>query len=161
MSLCPCGSCSAQDVCCGPALSGQKPALTAEALMRSRYTAYATGNLDYVERSCTPEALKDFDRDEAQQFVDGATWQGLEVLKCEAGGPEDETGKVEYIFRYHFGGQDYVCHELSSFVRQNGQWVYHACEVNPKSAPARVAQIGRNDPCSCGSGKKYKKCCGV
>ncbi len=28
-------------------------------------------------------------------------------------------------------------------------------------APRRVVRIGRNDPCPCGSGKKYKKCCGA
>jgi SEC-C motif-containing protein len=128
--------------------------------MRSRYTAYATGNLDYVEQTCTAFALKDFDRAEAQQFIDGATWLGLEVLKTEAGGADDAEGKVEYIFRYRFGEQDYVCHELSSFVRQDGRWSYHDCIVNPKGEPARVEKVGRNDPCPCGSGKKHKKCCG-
>lgn len=126
--------------------------------MRSRYSAYVTGKLDYIENTCTPEALKDFDRAEAQQFIDGATWQGLEVLSKVDGGPDDQTGQVEYVFRYTFGGQASACHELSTFVRRDGAWVYHDC-ITPKPEPARVEQIGRNDPCPCGSGKKYKKCC--
>jgi uncharacterized protein YecA (UPF0149 family) len=29
-----------------------------------------------------------------------------------------------------------------------------------RSSAARTAKVGRNEPCPCGSGKKYKKCCG-
>ncbi|MEK9660196.1 MAG: YchJ family metal-binding protein [Alphaproteobacteria bacterium] len=51
-------------------------------------------------------------------------------------------------------------HERSHFRRENGQWLYVDGEFNPKGQPLRVVKVGRNDPCPCGSGQKYKKCCG-
>ena len=50
-------------------------------------------------------------------------------------------------------------HELASFRREEGRWVYVDGDMNPKGPPRQVAKVGRNEPCPCGSGKKYKKCC--
>jgi SEC-C motif-containing protein len=159
MSLCPCGSSVDFDVCCAPLLEGA-PAKTAEGLMRSRYTAYVRGKIEHLERTTAQKERKEFNRLEAERVAAQTEWLGLEVRRSKDGGESDETGQVEFVFTYKQDGETYVQCELASFVREEGRWVYVDSIVNPKSPPERVVQIGRNDPCSCGSGKKYKKCCG-
>lgn len=161
MSLCPCCSGREAASCCAPLLAGKEVATTAEALMRSRYTAFVQGNLDYIEQTSAPEALEEFDRDEFARVLSGTTWLGLDVLRTEAGGERDETGQVEFAFHCKYGGEQYTQHELSTFRRENGQWFYVSSDNGPKEEPARVNKVGRNDPCACGSGKKHKKCCGA
>ncbi len=160
ISMCVCGSGLPFDQCCCPILEGH-PALTAEALMRSRYTAYVLGKIDYIESSCTSQERAKFDRPEAQQIVKETKWLGLEVRHVEGGGKDDQTGKIELVFRFNHKGEAYAQRELALFSREKGQWLYAGGEINPKEPPQRVTKIGRNDPCSCGSGKKYKKCCGA
>ena len=160
MSECVCGSGREFDDCCAPILAGQ-PAPTAEALMRSRYAAYVVGNLDHLERTVTPEALQSFDRSDAEQVAAETTWLGLEIRRVVDGGVDDETGLVEFVFRYRLKGKTMAQHELSEFRRDGETWRYHRSEMNPKGPPARVVKVGRNDLCACGSGKKYKKCCGA
>ncbi len=115
---CPCGSGRAYRACCGPLHDGE-PAATAEALMRARYAAYATGRTDYVFRSWHPRTRP------AEVEPDPAVgWRRLEVLRVERGGSEDDAGTVE--FRAHFarGGEEHVLHETSRFERRAGRWVY-------------------------------------
>jgi len=129
--------------------------------MRSRYAAYVVGNLDHLQRSVTPEAREGFNRLDAQQVVAETTWLGLEIVRVIEGGLEDSAGQVEFVCRYSQQGRKAAQHELASFCRENGVWLYLGSELNPKSPPLRVDKVGRNDPCSCGSGKKSKKCCGA
>lgn len=129
--------------------------------MRSRYAAYIVGNLDHIERTDAPEARAEFDRLDSERFVAEATWLDLKILRVVDGGPEDSTGQVEFTFRYEHRGQVHMQHELAYFCRQDGRWLYQRSAMNPKGEPARVAKPGRNDPCPCGSGRKYKKCCGA
>ncbi|CAA7621991.1 YchJ family protein [Magnetospirillum sp. UT-4] len=159
MTSCPCGSGHALDQCCGPIIAGA-PAPTAEALMRSRYTAFTFANLDYLERSLAPEAREDYDRGETETWVKEARWQGLEIRRA-TGGEGDEQGTVEFVARYTLKGKPYAHHELSSFRRLDGHWVYVDGTINPRPEQRVVEKVGRNDPCPCGSGKKYKKCCGA
>ncbi|TCT20242.1 YchJ family protein [Thiobaca trueperi] len=160
MSVCVCGSGLEFAACCEPILAGQ-PAPTAEALMRSRYAAYAVGNLDHLERTATSEAREAFNRADAEQVADETTWLGLEIRQVVDGGVEDETGQVEFVFRYRLQGRKMMQHELADFRREDGLWLYQGSQMNPKSPPVRVSKVNRNDPCACGSGKKAKKCCGV
>ena len=160
MTKCVCGSGLEDTKCCAPILAGEKSAPTAEALLRSRYSAYVTGNLDYLEATCSPTALKEFDRLDAERFIEKAKWQGLDIKRTEAGCETDQTGTVECFFYCTYDGDKYVQHEIAQFVRgEKGNWLFENSEINPKEPPAKVDQIGRNDPCPCGSGKKYKKCC--
>lgn len=161
MSSCPCGSGRDLDQCCGPIVSGAAPAPTAEALMRSRYTAFTMGLVDHIERSHAPEARADFNRPEAENWASESRWDGLEVRAVEAGGEGDQTGVVEFVARYRRAGHPFVHHERATFRREEGAWVYVDGELNPKAPPRRVEKVGRNDPCPCGSGKKYKKCHGA
>ena len=112
---CPCGSGEAYDACCGPVVRNERPADTAEELMRSRYTAYVLGDVDHLFRSWHPASRPD-DLDQLPHVE----WTGLEVLETEDGGPDDAYGIVEFRAN-HAGG---TLHERSRFTRRAGRWVY-------------------------------------
>jgi SEC-C motif domain protein len=156
---CPCGSGRLLESCCGPRHDGTAPAETAEALMRSRYSAYVRQRIDYLRQTLTPEAQAGFDPAETERWARESQWSGLSILRCEAGGPEDETGLVEFVATYQFSGRDFRHHEISRFTRLDGRWFYVDGQ-QPALVPRTAPRIGRNDPCTCGSGRKYKKCCG-
>lgn len=160
MSDCPCGSGTEFESCCGAILAGQ-PATTAEALMRSRYTAFVRGDLDYLDRTLAPEKRADVDRRQVERSARDAQAAGLDVRAIEGGGPDDQDGTVEYLARFRIRDQNHVHHELATFRREDGAWVYVDGKMNPNSGPRQASKVGRNDPCPCGSGKKFKKCCGA
>ncbi len=157
MTPCPCGSGQTLETCCGPIIAGA-PAPSPEALMRSRYTAYLQRAFDHVERTHTPEANADFDRAEAERVANEVEWLGLEIHRAEEDG---DTGVVEFTVRFRHNGVERRNHEVSQFRRQAGAWLYVDGQVSSKGTPRQVVKVGRNDPCPCGSGKKYKKCCGA
>jgi SEC-C motif-containing protein len=140
---------------------GGTPALTAEALMRSRYSAFVLGETGYLAETLSPELRSDFDVDEAEATPKDTKWLGLEVRAVTGGGPDDDHGTVEFVARFRIGNQQRIHHELADFTRENGRWICAGGTMDPKAPPVRVVKAGRNDPCPCGSGKKYKKCCGA
>jgi SEC-C motif-containing protein len=155
MTTCPCNPEKEFDQCCGPYLAGEKQAPTAEALMRSRFSAYAREDYGYVLRTChrsTRPSEKDFEGNAS------VNWTALEILYTEAGGENNAEGMVEFIARYESSGQSFGLHEKSRFLKEDGQWFYLDGDII-KPPPVRSEKIGRNEPCPCGSGKKYKKCC--
>jgi SEC-C motif domain protein len=115
---CPCGSGAAYGGCCGSLHDGE-PAATAEALMRSRYSAFATGRLDYVFRTWHPRT-RPMDLSPAPEV----TWVGLEILRTVDGGVFDDNGTVEFRARFSGGDREQVMHETSRFERRAGRWVY-------------------------------------
>jgi SEC-C motif domain protein len=129
--------------------------------MRSRYTAYSTGNIAYVAATHAPEAQKDFDQAGSEEMARKVHWKGLKVESIEAGGVDDDTGTVTFSARFVMGGQERIHREVSRFRREDGRWLYVDGDANPPVEQRHVEKIGRNDPCPCGSGKKYKKCCGA
>jgi SEC-C motif-containing protein len=161
MSDCPCGSGSVYELCCGSIIAGA-PAATAEALMRSRYTAHVKRAYDYLERSLSAEQRQDFSLDDAKRWAEGSEWLGLAISRTEKGGPDDTEGVVEFCARFRSAGKDYEHVETALFGREEGKWVYSG-SVEPKGQTVRreTPKVGRNDPCPCGSGKKFKKCCGA
>ncbi|MBG0775134.1 MAG: SEC-C domain-containing protein [Desulfovibrionaceae bacterium] len=165
---CPCGSGKTFGECCQPYLEDTLPAPTAEALMRARYTAYVTGHIPYLGRTLALKKRRGFDTASARDWSENAVWQGLEILDVKRGGPEDRRGEVEFIARYEMHGQAEELHERSRFERVSGRWFYvDGVMKSERPAPAGETVVrdapktGRNDPCPCGSGKKYKKCCGA
>ncbi len=158
-SPCPCTSGKTFSDCCGPYLSGEKIAPTAESLMRSRYSAYATGNIDYLHDTLVEDTRGDFDRDAAVEWSAAATWTGLEIKSTENGKANDSDGYVEFVARFTQDEQERLHHETGHFVKIGGRWLY--ADGYNGTRPVRVDKIGRNDPCPCGSGKKYKKCCAL
>jgi SEC-C motif-containing protein len=129
--------------------------------MRSRYTAFVRGDLDYIERTSAKEALAEFNRVEIESYVGDINWCGLDIASVSQGGAGDDSGVIDFTFHSQHKGEDYAQREIASFERIDGHWFYTNSIFNPKDEPARVEKIGRNDPCSCGSGKKFKKCCGT
>ncbi len=159
MEECICDSGLPAKTCCEPILNGDKSAPTAEALMRSRYTAYVLGEIDYIRQTSTGVALDEFDAEESESFVKEAEFQGLDILRTEKGGADDKTGIVEFVFHYIYNEKEFSQREISKFVKEDGNWFFEDSEINPKGETITVDKVGRNDPCPCGSGKKYKKCC--
>ncbi len=159
MAECPCGSGSPYKQCCGPFLDGA-PAPTPEALMRSRFTAFVRGDLDHIENTHASDVRDSFNRSAAESTANAVDWIRLEIIGASEGGKDDDTGTVEFAARFKQDGQLMVHHECSNFRREDGRWAYVDGKMNPKGEPRRVEKVGRNDPCPCGSGKKYKKCCG-
>jgi SEC-C motif domain protein len=158
---CICGLGESIEACCGPIIKGERAAPTAEALMRSRYAAYALGEIDYILDSLHPLHREDVDRSATETWSKSATWKGLEIVSTEGGTEADERGMVEFIARFELGGAPQVHHERAQFARHGGRWYFVDGEtVAPKPVVREGPRIGRNDPCPCGSGKKHKKCCG-
>ncbi len=157
MTLCPCGSTKNFSECCGPIIDGE-PAATAEALMRSRYSAFVRRQLDHIERTHAPEIRDDFNRAEAERMAEECEWQGLEIRSATETG---DTALVDFLIRFRRDHKDMIQTELSSFRRENGKWLYVNGKVNSHAPQRYVNKVGRNDPCPCGSGKKAKKCCGT
>lgn len=159
--LCPCGSGQARATCCGPYLDGTSTAPTAEALMRSRYTAFATGCFTYLQQTVAPNLREQFDPVILARETQQTKWTSLHVQKIRGGTAADTSGQVTYTAHFEQAGTPGVLSERSEFIKQNNFWLYTGGTLltdpgltRPESKP------GRNDPCPCGSGKKYKKCCG-
>jgi len=117
--------------------------------MRSRYSAYVLKESDYLRDTWHPStrpAVLDISSDDTR-------WQRLEIIATQGGAAGDAQGMVEFTAHYR-GGQ---LHERSRFVHDEGRWFYLSGEILP---PLQEAKPGRNTPCPCGSGKKYKRCCG-
>jgi len=160
MSDCPCGSAKPFDACCGPIIAGTTPAPTAEALMRSRYSAYVTVNVPYLEQSLAPEERHDFDPEQAKQWAETSTWLGLTIHSVKDGGEADQTGQVDFTASFEYQGNRQDHREVAQFKRLDGVWHYTDGRMRSHDPIVRGPKTGRNDPCPCGSGKKFKKCCG-
>ncbi|MGK7889599.1 MAG: YchJ family protein [Leptolyngbyaceae cyanobacterium] len=151
---CPCGSGLSLADCCAPYIRGQATAPTAEALMRSRYTAYCLGNIDYLIQTHHPTRRSPDSRRTLTVNVNHITWLSLTVLKTEAGTSADKTGVVEFVAVYQENGEMAQLHERSRFLQQRGRWFYLDGNLLPPIQPKR------NEPCWCGSHKKFKQCHG-
>jgi SEC-C motif-containing protein len=165
---CPCGSGQTYAACCGPYLAGKRPAPTAEALMRSRYTAYVRNDAAYLEKTLVPRKRALFSARQTLDWNADVVWTGLCVLRAR-GGEQDSEGEVEFRASFVKAGEPGEVHEASRFRKKAGHWLYvdgrfgDAAETEAGSGSGTVAaapKVGRNDPCPCGSGKKYKRCCG-
>ena len=161
MDHCPCGSDSAYADCCEPVIKGVTPAQTAVQLMRARYSAYAKMETDFLFDSLHPKYREDYDPKQTRQWAAESEWEGLEIVNTENGGKDDAAGKVEFIADYTVKGDKNRHHELALFEKYNDAWYFtDGSAVPPKQVVRTGPKIGRNDPCPCQSGKKYKKCCG-
>lgn len=121
MSNCPCDSGRPFNQCCKPLLDGESQAESPEQLMRSRYCAFHEKNLDYVIETTDPQALHEFDRKSTSDWMNGATFTKLEVLKSST---EGNKGIVEFKAHYRMADQDEIHHEISKFRKQGGVWYF-------------------------------------
>lgn len=160
MTTCPCGSGAAFAECCETIINGTRPAATAEQLMRARYSAYVGARMDFIFESTHPDHRQGYDHDGTREWAESSEWLGLEIIGSHKGGSDDSVGEVEFIARFREkDGSAREHHECGQFKRKSGSWYFtEGSMVKPR--PIISSKIGRNDPCSCGSGIKYKKCCG-
>lgn len=123
---CPCGSGRDYAGCCGPLIAGAALPRTAEALMRSRYTAFADQALEYLRATWHSSTCP------ARLAPDPSTkWIGLKILATKAGGPDDGDGTVEFVARYKIQGRAHRLHERSRFVREQNAWRYLDGDLDP------------------------------
>jgi len=118
--------------------------------MRSRYSAYVRQNADYLiatwHPSCQPQQ---FHTTLVQSFA-ATRWLSLQIITAEETGDKSE-GYVTFFARFSENQRESFIHERSRFIREEKRWYY---------IDGTFPETGRNDRCPCGSGKKFKKCCG-
>ena len=158
MNSCPCGSGALYADCCEPVITGTRTAETAEKLMRARYCAYTRVKMDFLFETTHPDHRQGYDHKGTKEWAESAEWEGLEIVGARKGGEGDIDGEVEFIARFRLKEGQREHHELASFKKDKGAWFFtEGAMVRPK--PLVSTKIGRNEPCPCGSGVKYKKCC--
>lgn len=148
---CPCGSHQSFQHCCSPFHEGIRFPNTAEELMRSRYSAYALGNSQYLKDTIAAKAAQEFDADNLSRVLSTHQWLGLDVLNSIVDQKNPDHSFVEFKALYENQGKFGLLHELSEFKRLNGRWFY---------VEGVMKKSSRNDLCPCHSGKKFKKCHG-
>lgn len=160
--LCCCQSGNTSDTCCGPYLSGQAIPATPEQLMRSRYAAFFHKNMDYLIATRDPDYREENDRQLLADTCNTTQWRGLVVMKTDDSQLDQGVGYVEFVAFYEQRGTgplyDLIhgqIHEKARFVNKEGRWVYCDGQMLPPVV------WGRNQPCWCGSHKKFKRCHGA
>ena len=124
VSLCPCKSRLPYGECCAPYHYGKALPQTAEQLMRSRYSAYFFGRIDYLVDTTHPDKKTPQTRADIVSLADEARWKFLTVLSSSKGQAGDRTGKVEFVAQYYRDGVLLEHHEKSRFRRSRGLWKY-------------------------------------
>jgi SEC-C motif-containing protein len=167
LQTCPCRKSASAPIsyadCCQPYVEGKARAPSAEALMRSRYASFGVGAIDYLIGTVAPEARDDMERGPLEAWARESDWLGLDIVDTVDGQPGDTTGIVEFVAHFARNGTREEHHERSNFrFDESAQCWYFVDGARPRGKTiVKGAQPGRNDPCPCGSGKKYKKCCGA
>ena len=160
-SVCPCNSGLSYDACCEPLIRGTVKAPGPEALMRARYSAFAHEEMPYLLETLHPGQRNDYDEAGAAKWARESDWTGLEILKVTGDPATENTGTVEFKACYRRNNEKLEHHELAEFRKTNDIWYFYDGKmVAPGQFQRETPKVGRNDPCPCGSGKKFKKCCG-
>lgn len=160
MEQCPCGLDNQYDACCGAIHNGERKPDSPEQLMRARYSAFVKGKTPFILDTVHPEKRSEHDEKSIKEWSERSTWHGLDIVETsEAVG--SDTGKVEFIAHFSEKGKRYKHHELATFKKEEDGWFFFDGEiVKAKQFKRETPKVGRNEPCPCGSGNKYKKCCG-
>jgi len=152
---CLCGSGELYSKCCKPYIKGKEAAPTPEALMRSRYAAYVLHEIDYIMDTCLKKDT--INRDGVTDWSEKSNWLGLNIISSTA---SDDAGTVVFEAVYERKGLKYVHHETATFYKKDDKWFYASGVLEQRQIVRIGEKVGRNDPCPCRSGKKYKHCCG-
>jgi len=156
---CPCGSGASFAACCEPIINGTREAETAEELLRARYSSFVTHTIDFIVDSTHTRARKDIDLSFIREWSETSTWRGLEIIDTKH--VNDNKTFISFEAKFTQGGEDHRHRERSLFEREDGQWRFvTGDELKNPTVRYETPPPGRNDPCPCGSGKKYKKCHG-
>jgi SEC-C motif-containing protein len=119
--------------------------------MRSRYSAYVLGVIDYLVSSTLPVQQAQLDRSAISAWSSQSQWLGLEVQSSQLLAGQPAHALVSFIAHWQDEGGTQAQHERSAFVQVEQRWYF----LDP-SVPLKAS---RNDPCPCGGGQKFKKCC--
>lgn len=157
---CYCGENKEFQDCCEPIIKKEFKAKTAEQLMRARYSAYCTHDMDFVEYTHHPQGADEFNKEEALEWAKGSLWKNLEIVDTNLGQESDSQGEVEFKAYYEVNSTPLCHHERSRFEKVDGEWFFLDGDISNTPLKRSGPKVGRNDPCVCGSGKKFKKCCG-
>lgn len=150
---CPCGSNKKKEYCCGKYLEGKELPASAEQLMRSRYTAFYSGNINYIIATLHPDKRQPTDRTELAKTIASTQWLNLTIVATNQGKIRDRSGTVEFVAAFRdTTGKARQLHEKSRFTKQEGKWFYLDGDILPDYIPPNNAK------CWCGSNKKYQKC---
>jgi len=122
-NTCPCNPETTYKECCAIFIVGKSHPQTPEQLMRSRYTAYALANIDYIERTMKGPAAVGFDRVSAKKWAESVQWVRLKIVETRLD-PNEDVGYVEFIAYYRDNDVVEKIHENSEFRREDGQWYY-------------------------------------
>ncbi|WDE07674.1 SEC-C domain-containing protein [Thalassomonas viridans] len=156
--LCPCGSELEFSLCCQPLIKGVQTASSPEKLMRSRYSAYATGEADYIYQTYAKTSRAQQNLEEIAQWAAMTKWLFLEIHhSSEIPQSAGELPVVKFSAHYLLGNKYHKMTETSRFLQESGQWRYLDGDVSDSD---EVREIKRNDACPCRSKKKFKQCCG-
>jgi SEC-C motif-containing protein len=123
--MCPCGSKKEYDECCELYIKGIKTPPTAELLMKSRYTAYTMGEVEYIIDSHDLETRSEINREDILNWSKSANWKKLEIIKTKLGKVRDKKGIVEFKAFYEQEENEQIHHEKSQFIKISGKWYYH------------------------------------
>lgn len=156
MPLCFCGSEQAYQACCQPFHTGEKRPDSCEQLMRSRFSAFKLHLGEYLFQTWHPDSRQQETAAGLTQASQQTDWRSLAVLSSQ-GKRNDQQGQVEFCAWYWHQGALQFHHEISNFIKIDQQWLYVDGQF---PASHKAAMPGRNAPCPCASGKKYKACCG-
>lgn len=121
---CPCGSTRKFAQCCNRYISGDKPAPIAEALMRSRYTAYTLGNVDYIRATWAEQTRQTVALADLAQRCKETEYLRLKIIRKAGGTRKHTKGKVEFAATFKSLGKIQTHHEVSNFIKQNEKWYY-------------------------------------
>ncbi|AKH69790.1 hypothetical protein IMCC21906_02122 [Spongiibacter sp. IMCC21906] len=151
MSACPCCSGLDYEECCCPLLQGIDVAQTPEALMRSRFVAFARKAHGYLISTWHHSRRINEDETTLKSSFAGIRWTRLDIIDAPA--YTENRGEVEFV-AFYVDEEDKPgqLHERSRFVREKGHWLYLDGDILPP------VKLGRNDPCWCGSQNKLKAC---
>jgi SEC-C motif-containing protein len=160
MKLCNCGSGKNFGECCEPVIKGKRKPVTAEELMRARYSAFVEHDIDFIMDTVAPNSKESMPRDGVKKWAERNDWKKLEIIKTVKGEKGDDEGYVEFKAHSVVENISQAHHENARFIKIKGTWYFEDGEqILPETVKRDAPKTGRNDPCPCGSGKKFKKCC--
>ena len=151
--FCPCGS-VLYSQCCQPLHIGKTKAQSAEQLMRSRYSAFAKYEIDYIVKTTALGQQQALDVKAIADWSKANQWLKLEIVKAQEKLDKNHAQvefKAHYVDQNSHTQQVEIHHEISHFVRHENEWYF--------LDPTTDQQITMKQPCICGSGKKFKQCC--
>ncbi|WP_261874451.1 YchJ family protein [Vibrio rarus] len=158
-SLCRCHSKKRYQDCCQPIHLQPSQAQSPLQLMRARYCAHELNLVEFVIHTYHPSCHAQNDAQAIAESVHGE-WVKLEVVSTELGA-HDKEGFVTFNAYFIEDKRQYSFSEKSRFIKEGEQWFYIDGEMFDYPLAVPKSTLQRNDPCHCGSGKKFKKCCGM